>query len=176
MIRVAIAAFCAAVVAAGCGSSAQPSSKTVSTKNVADTAPAAPTAAATSAPAPARAARKKGTTVKVVNSRYGRVLADGRGEAFYLFARETSNESLCYGACAKNWPPVIAKGTPHAGPGGHGHLIGVTRRRDGKLQLTYAGHPLYYYVGDSPGRILCQAVNEFGGLWLVVRPNGKPVR
>jgi predicted lipoprotein with Yx(FWY)xxD motif len=70
---------------------------------------------------------------------------------------------------------VLATGTPRAGPGGQSRLVGTTRRSDGKFQLTYAGHPMYYYDGDAPGRILCQGVTEFGGLWLVVRPNGKPV-
>ena len=54
--------------------------------------------------------------------------------------------------------------------------LGTVRRRDGRRQVTYAGHPLYYYVSDSPGRILCQSVNEFGGFWLVVKPSGAPVR
>ena len=70
---------------------------------------------------------------------------------------------------------MLANGTPRAGAGGHSRLISTTRRTDGKLQLTYAGHPMYYYDADAPSRILCQGVNEFGGLWLVVRPNGKPV-
>jgi predicted lipoprotein with Yx(FWY)xxD motif len=113
--------------------------------------------------------------VKVVSSQYGHILADGRGRAFYLFAKEHSRSSECYGACATNWPPVGVKGKPVAGPGAESRLLGNTRRSDGKLQLTYAGHPIYYYVGDSPGRVLCQGVNEFGGLWLVVQPNGKPV-
>jgi predicted lipoprotein with Yx(FWY)xxD motif len=113
--------------------------------------------------------------VKVVPSQYGPVVADDRGEAFYLFAGEKSSRSRCYGACADRWPPVLANGKPRAWPGGHSRLLGTTRRTDGKLQLTYAGHPMYYYAGDAPGRILCQGVTEFGGLWLVVRPSGKPV-
>ena len=64
-------------------------------------------------------------------------------------------------------------------PRTRGHLDvwagNTTRRTDGKLQLTYAGHPMYYYAGDAPGRILCQGVTEFGGLWLVVRASGKAV-
>jgi len=56
-------------------------------------------------------------------------------------------------------------------------LIGTTRRRDGRRQITYNGRPLYYYVGDKrPGQILCQNVNEFGGTWLVVQANGQLVR
>jgi predicted lipoprotein with Yx(FWY)xxD motif len=70
---------------------------------------------------------------------------------------------------------VLAKGEPRAGRGARGSLLGTTRRRDGKLQVTYRGRPLYYYVDDGPGRVLCHNVEEFGGLWLVVRADGNPV-
>jgi len=119
--------------------------------------------------------KKKGKVVKAVGSQFGRVVADGRGEAFYLFDKENSKRSQCYGACARAWPPVITKGKPRAGKGVKAKLLGTTKRKNGKLQVTYKNHPLYYYVDDSPGTILCQNVDEFGGLWLVVRPNGNPV-
>lgn len=116
-----------------------------------------------------------GKKVKAVSSDYGKVIADGRGEALYLFGRDRGGRSRCYGACARAWPPVVTKGRPRAGKGVKARLLGTTRRGNGKLQVTYAGHPLYYYVSDSPGRILCQNVDEFGGVWLVVKPSGKPV-
>lgn len=119
--------------------------------------------------------KKKGKVVKAVGSQFGRVVADGRGEAFYLFDKENSKRSQCYGACARAWPPVITKGKPRAGKGVKAKLLGTTKRKNGKLQVTYKNHPLYYYVDDSPGTILCQNVDEFGGLWLVVKPNGNPV-
>ena len=115
----------------------------------------------------------KGTRVKVVSSDYGRVIADGKGEAFYLFDKEGSKKPRCYGACASVWPPVLTKGKPVAGSGAKQSLLGTTKRANGKLQVTYAGHPLYYYVDDSPGTILCHDVAEFGGLWLVVKPDGQ---
>lgn len=115
-----------------------------------------------------------GARVKVVNSDFGRVIADGKGEAFYLFDKENSKKPQCYGACAQVWPPVLTKGKPVAGNGVKQSLLGTTKRKNGKLQVTYAGHPLYYYVDDSPGTILCHDVAEFGGLWLVVKPNGEP--
>jgi predicted lipoprotein with Yx(FWY)xxD motif len=118
---------------------------------------------------------KRGKPVKAVGSEFGRVVADGKGEAFYLFDKEKSKRSQCYGACARAWPPVLTKGRPRAGKGVNQRLLGVTRRKNGKLQVTYKNHPLYYYVDDSPGTILCQNVAEFGGLWLVVKPNGNPV-
>lgn len=134
--------------------------------------------AGASASGDAMVANRKGSTgkvVKAVGSQYGRVVADGRGEAFYLFDKEKGKRSQCYGACARAWPPVITKGKPQAGKGVKAKLLGTTKRKNGKLQVTYKGHPLYYYVDDSPGTILCQDVDEFGGLWLVVKPNGNPV-
>jgi predicted lipoprotein with Yx(FWY)xxD motif len=66
--------------------------------------------------------------------------------------------------------------TPRAAVGARNALLGTTRRADGRLQVTYAGKPLYYVGDRSPGQILCQNVSEFGGLWVVVRPNGTLVR
>ena len=169
MTRAAITTLCSVVLVAACGGEGH---ETASTADTANTTPAKTEADTSTTPVKTK---RKGTTVKVVPSQYGPVVADGRGEAFYLFAGEKSSRSRCYGACADRWPPVLANGKPRAGPGGHSRLLGTTRRTDGKVQLTYAGHPMYYYAGDAPGRILCQGVTEFGGLWLVVRPSGKAV-
>jgi predicted lipoprotein with Yx(FWY)xxD motif len=117
----------------------------------------------------------KGRLIKAVGSEYGRVVADARGEAFYVFGKESSARSECYGACARAWPPVLTNGKPRAGKGAKASLLGTTRRTDGKLQVTYDGQPLYYYVDDTPSTILCQNVSEFGGLWLVVSPSGEPI-
>ena len=112
-----------------------------------------------------------------MNTRYGRVLFDGEGRALYLFTRERTGRSRCYGDCASAWPSFLTKGRPRARSGVKSSLLGTTRRRDGKTQVIYRGHPLYYYVGDrKAGQILCQDVNEFGGTWLVVSPSGQPVR
>jgi predicted lipoprotein with Yx(FWY)xxD motif len=116
-------------------------------------------------------------TVTVNSSRYGTILFDGRGFALYAFTRDPRGRSVCSGACAKAWPPYIVRSAPRAGAGIKRSLLGTTRRADGRLQVTFAGRPLYYYVADrAPGQILCQNVSEFGGLWLVVRPTGTPVR
>jgi predicted lipoprotein with Yx(FWY)xxD motif len=110
-------------------------------------------------------------------SSVGSILFDGRGFALYAFTRDPARRATCYGACAKAWPPYLVRSRPAAGKGTRGRLIGTVRRTDGKLQATYAGRPLYYYVGDTkPGIVLCQNVKEFGGLWLVVRGSGALVR
>jgi len=126
----------------------------------------------------AQQSRKRGrtTTVKVMNSRYGRVLFDGKGRALYLFTREGSAKSRCYGQCAVAWPPFYARGKLRAGRGVDADKLGSSRRRDGRRIVTYNGHPLYYYIADrSPGQITCQDVTEFGGTWLVVNPAGNAV-
>jgi len=116
-------------------------------------------------------------TVTVHSSRFGRILFDGRGFVLYAFTKDPRGRSVCSGACAAAWPPDTVTGTPKAAAGVTATLLGTTRRPSGKLQVTYAGRPLYYYVGDrQPGQILCQNVSEYGGLWLVARPNGTLVR
>src|SRR5881275_2422288 len=116
-------------------------------------------------------------TLTVKSSAFGRVLFDGRGYVLYAFTRDGKGRSTCYGACARAWPVYYAKGALRAGTGVKRSLLGTTRRRDGRRQITYAGRPLYYYVGDTKaGQILCQNAVEFGGTWLVVRPSGKLVR
>ena len=127
-------------------------------------------------PAGTSAAKKRaGRVVRVVKSQFGRVLADAKGEAFYLFDREQRAKSECYGACAAAWPPVLTKGAPRAGRGVSRSKLRTTKRRNGTRQVTYAGAPALLLVQDSPGNILCQNVEEFGGLWLVVKPSGQPV-
>jgi predicted lipoprotein with Yx(FWY)xxD motif len=122
------------------------------------------------------AAQPPKSTVTVKTSSFGRILFDGRGFVLYGFTRDPHGKSVCSGACARAWPPYLVKSSPRAGAGAVAGLLGTTRRANGSLQATYAGRPLYYYVGDrKPGQILCQNVTEFGGVWRVVRPTGRLV-
>ena len=133
--------------------------------------------AAVLAPTAMSAERADRGTLSAHSSRFGQILFDGRGFALYAFTRDPRGRSVCSGACAAAWPPYIVRNAPRAGAGVKRSLLGTTRRADGRFQVTYAGRPLYYYVGDrAPGQILCQNVREFGGLWLVVRPSGALVR
>jgi len=115
-------------------------------------------------------------TVTAGRSAYGVVLFDGHGKALYAFTRDRGGQSTCIGSCAAAWPPYVVDDPPRAGVGARSSLVHTTRRADGTFQVTYAGRPLYYYIGDrKPGQILCQNVSEYGGLWLVVRPSGRLV-
>jgi predicted lipoprotein with Yx(FWY)xxD motif len=122
-------------------------------------------------------AREAQATLTVRNTRFGRILFDGGGRALYAFTRDRrGGPSRCYAACARAWPVYFGKRPFRAGAGVRQSLIGTTKRRDGRLQVTYNGWPLYYYAHEGRGEVKCQNVDQFGGLWLVVRPGGTLVR
>ena len=134
------------------------------------------TSTAKDKPSGTGASRSRKVSIKVMRTRYGRIVVDGKGRALYLFTRERSKRSRCYGDCATAWPPFLASGGARAGKGAKADLLGTTKRRNGKTQVTYNGHPLYYYVSDNePGEVLCQDVEEFGGIWYVVSPRGRAI-
>jgi predicted lipoprotein with Yx(FWY)xxD motif len=117
-----------------------------------------------------------GTVVKIGSSNLGRILVDSHGKTLYLWAHDKGRKSTCYGDCASYWPPLIAHGKPLARAGARARLVGTTRRSDGRLQVTYAGHPLYYFVSDrKPGQTTGQGLNQFGGPWWVLSPAGKEI-
>jgi predicted lipoprotein with Yx(FWY)xxD motif len=102
---------------------------------------------------------------------YGNVLYDKDRFVLYSFSADHGSTSTCYGACEKAWPPMLTKGAPR-GAGLSATMLATTKRRDGSLQVTYGGHPLYYWSGDTANTIMCQHVNLHGGFWYVVNPNG----
>ena len=126
--------------------------------------------------APVAASATGGTSVKVAKSKLGSILVDSRGITLYDFPPDKAGKSTCYGACAALWPPLLTKAKPQAGPGVKASLLGTTRRKDGKLEVTYNGHPLYYFVTDrKPGQTTGQGVNQFGAPWWVLSPAGKEI-
>jgi predicted lipoprotein with Yx(FWY)xxD motif len=139
----------------------------------------APQATTTTAEKPDRPDKPEkqppGTEIIVGESQYGGVLFDSGQRAIYLFDKETTESSECYGACAEAWPPVLTDGDPVAGKGIDQRLLGTTERDDGSTQVTYDGQPLYYYIDDPRGQVLCHNVSEFGGLWLALQPSGEAV-
>jgi predicted lipoprotein with Yx(FWY)xxD motif len=167
MIRlIAIGASAGALLLASCGGDDDDDS---------DAAGATATTTSTTAKS-GSAPAGKGTTIQASSSDYGEILFNSDDQAIYLFDKEKGSKSECYGDCAAAWPPVLTKSEPQAGKGVDAGLLGTTNRDDGTTQITYNGHPLYYYAHEGPGQVLCQNVDEFGGLWLVVEPRGEAVR
>jgi len=112
-------------------------------------------------------------TVRVANSRFGRILVDSTGRALYLFKGDSGTGSACSGACAVAWPPLRTGAAPAVAGGASAGLVGTTARSDGARQVTYNGHPLYLFVKDQkPGEVSGQGVTAFGAAWFAVSPAG----
>ena len=95
----------------------------------------------------------------------------------YIFAADKGGKSVCYGSCAKYWPPLAASSRHVVGTGVKAALLGTTKRTGGSLQITYAGHPLYLFVKDSKaGQTSGQGLNVSGGLWWVMSPTGAVIK
>jgi predicted lipoprotein with Yx(FWY)xxD motif len=133
---------------------------------------ASPSPSPVATPSPSTAAT--GTTISVAtNAKLGQILVDGKGITVYLFVKDTGTASTCYTTCAQIWPPVLTTGAPQAGAGATASLLGTTTRTDGTVEVTYAGHPLYYFVQDKQaGDATGQGIDGFGGLWWVLTPSG----
>ena len=154
------------LAAAACSSSGSSTSAQAgtSTSGPAQTAGASPSASGSAA-----------VTITAGSSKFGTVITAG-GRAVYLFEKDKGTTSACYGACAAAWPPVLATGTPTAGTGLTGSLLGTAQRSDGTTQVTYGGFLLYYFAGDTgPGDVNGEGVQQFGGGWDLVSPAGKKV-
>jgi predicted lipoprotein with Yx(FWY)xxD motif len=112
-------------------------------------------------------------TIGIATTPLGKVVVDSRGRTLYLFEADRKGKSACYGACAKAWPPVLVVAKPKAGPGARAALLGIVRRKDGKEQATYRGHPLYRFFKDTKrGQVKGQGLDFFGGEWYVLTPAG----
>jgi predicted lipoprotein with Yx(FWY)xxD motif len=127
------------------------------------------------APATASAAGTA-ATADLHNSSLGQIVVDAQGRTLYLFEADKGGKSACDGPCATAWPPYLSNGAPQPGTGASGGLIGTTVRGDGATQVTYGGHPLYYFVGDkAPGDVTGQDIDQFGAKWYVVDKAGKKI-
>jgi predicted lipoprotein with Yx(FWY)xxD motif len=159
----AIAALAAlsmlALVAAGCGSSDSSGTST---------------AAASSTAASSTSSAGGAASLEVAdNPDLGQILTDGDGNTVYLFEKDQNGKSSCSGSCAAAWPPVITTGNAQAGDGVDSSLISTTKRDDGSEQVTYDGHPLYLYEGDtSPGDTTGNGLDQFGAEWYALTPDG----
>ncbi len=115
-------------------------------------------------------------TVDTHSGPMGTYLTDKSGKTLYMFQADKSGMSSCTGACAAAWPPMMVSGTPTAGGDAKSSDLGTIKRPDGTTQATYAGHPLYFYAGDSSaGQTNGQGINQFGALWYIVGPSGSAI-
>lgn len=190
MRRIVIVGLAAIGIVAftACGSSSDDSAGSNGTEGAAaadastgeggDSAPETDAAADESGAAAAEKPKKEkpsGTTIKLGDSQFGDVLFGGENDqAIYLFDVDEPDKSNCSGDCAVAWPPVFTEGKPAAVGGVDQKLLGTTEREDG-TQVTYNGHPLYYYVNEGPGVVRCSNVFLNGGLWFAVNPSGGQV-
>jgi predicted lipoprotein with Yx(FWY)xxD motif len=116
------------------------------------------------------------STISLRTTPVGKVLVAANGRTLYLFTADKGKTSTCYGQCESYWPPLFAD-TPAVGAGLKASLLGTTKRRDGKLQVTYAGHPLYFFAQDKKaGQLNGQGFVHFGGSWWVVSADGASIR
>jgi predicted lipoprotein with Yx(FWY)xxD motif len=120
--------------------------------------------------------KSSSATILVSKSKLGRVLVDRHGRSLYLFGKDARGTSSCYGTCATYWPPLIVSGKPRAGVGAKASLLGRTKRRDGRWQVTYNRHPLYTFSEDMrSGQTNGEGLDDFGGEWDLVSPAGAKV-
>jgi predicted lipoprotein with Yx(FWY)xxD motif len=181
MKRTLVTASCAAVtllatLLTGCSGSSS-SSASGSSTSAAAAGDGASTAATTPAAAVASSNPVQATVATKSAGKLGTILVDGKGRTLYLFVADTKkNQSTCTGGCLVAWPPLLSISTAKGGTGADANLIGTVQRSGGAKQVSYNGHPLYYYIGDQkPGQTNGQGVNQFGNLWYVVNAKGKQV-
>jgi predicted lipoprotein with Yx(FWY)xxD motif len=164
----ALLALAAVLAIAGCGSSSDSSSGSAyggkgETGTEAETAKSPPGA-------------ESGVAVLTVASapKVGPILVNAKGFAVYDFHKDKGTVSSCYGACAGVWPPVLTEGDPTAGEGASASQLGTTKRKDGTVQVTYAGHPLYTYSADKkPGEANGNDFSSYGAQWYALKGNGE---
>jgi predicted lipoprotein with Yx(FWY)xxD motif len=168
LFSLAALAVAGALVLAACGgSSSSSSSGSSSTPSY-----------GTAKPSTSNTSNSSGAaSVATKTSSLGTFLVDGKGRALYLWDADHGSKSTCSGACAQAWPPLTTTATPKASGAVKASLLGTTKRTDGTSEVTYAGHPLYYFAGDTqPGQTTGQGSNGFGAPWWVVTPAGKALQ
>ena len=166
--RLATVAWTAAVVALAASASGCSSGGGSSSSSSSSSSSAKPSG---SASVGAQAVVKTATSGKL-----GTILVDAKGRTLYLFEADKAGKSECNGVCATAWPPYLGGDTPQAGTGVTGALLGTTIRKGGGVQVTYGGHPLYRYAGDSkPGDVTGQGLDQFGAKWFVMGVAGNKI-
>ena len=122
------------------------------------------------------AAGSGAASVTLAQTGLGTILADGTGRTLYVFEADNGTASACDGACAGEWPPLTTTDPPIADPGVSASKLGTTTRADGTTEVTYNGHPLYTFAGDSaPGQTTGEGSDDFGAEWHVVSAAGTQI-
>jgi predicted lipoprotein with Yx(FWY)xxD motif len=171
-IASAIGAAGMGLMLAACSSGSSTTSSSPATSS-----PAAPAATQASSPAATGQASGAATvSLAAISGIPAQALVGSNGRTLYLFQGDKNGTSACTGACAAAWPPDIVTGTPQAGSGAHQSLLGTITRPDGTMQVTYNGHPLYYFSADaSSGAAHGQGAKAFGAEWYVVGASGSKI-
>ena len=116
------------------------------------------------------------STVSTAHTGLGKVIVDNHGRTLYLFEKDKRGRSACSGICASYWPPLLTSAKPVAAGGLKRSLLGTIRRSDGTKQVTFAGHPLYRFSGDSKrGQTSGEGLTDFGASWYAVSPSGTKI-
>ncbi len=177
-----IYAFClvaaTAVVITGCGGGDSSSGSAYSGKGGGGGRPASETSEASVKGGYGEAAETSGGGDGIVSAAkvgdLGTILVDSKGLTLYDFHKDKGSKSACYDACAAAWPPLLTEGDPQAQGAADRSMLGTTRRKDGTVQVTYNGWPLYTYAGDqNPGEANGNDIDEFGAEWYALQPNGQ---
>ena len=166
------------LVLAACSSGSGTTASSPATSSPASSsAAAAPASTPASSPAASGQASGAATvSLAAISGIPGKALVGGNGRTLYLFQADKNGKSACSGACAAAWPPVTVTSAPRAGSGVNQSLLGTITRPDGTMQITYNGHPLYYFVADTAGGTAHgQAVKAFGAEWYVVGAAGSKI-
>jgi predicted lipoprotein with Yx(FWY)xxD motif len=171
----ALLAVIGAVVIAGCGGGGSSSSS--STESSGSENASATTSNEGAAKEGSESSAEAGGSTMISTGEVGglgTVLVDSEGMTVYLYTPDKGSTSTCYGGCEAEWPPVVAEGKPTAGSGAMSSALGTTKRKDGTMQVTYEGHPLYTFADDdSPGEANGQ---EDDGVWFVLSKTGEAVQ
>lgn len=157
-------------ILAACGS-ASSSTSSSSNHQTSSSSQSPPSSSASSS-----SASTSKTTIRAATGSAGTYLVGPSGKALYLWEADSSDKPTCSGACASAWPPLTTPGKPLAAGGVHTADLGTVTRADGRIQVTYMGHPLYYFIGDTaPGQTLGQGSDAFGAKWWLVAPTGAAI-
>jgi predicted lipoprotein with Yx(FWY)xxD motif len=172
LVAAPVLALAVALVVAACGGSSSSNSASTGSSAGGTTT----SASVASASASSGTAKETALTIGSTSGSTGTYLVGASGRAVYLWLGDKSGMSNCTGSCASAWPPVTTKTSPSAGSGVTASDLGTISRAGGVKQVTYNGHPLYYFAGDSgSGTTSGQGSDGFGAKWWLVAPSGSAI-